>query len=494
MAGAFVRMQLVTSGVILDRVTSQGGLSLYADHDTSVPIGRVTRAYTEGDALFVEGELATTARSAPLIEELDNSLRSGASPGFLIWASELVEDDDEYILRITKWEPYEASTTGIGRNPHAGLTHLDPPESRRASMSPGPTSRPAPQVDVRQAVHRAKASAQAELEKAREDLQAAQAEGLRMKHKNNTKPAPEFVPPREGGAGTSLSASPRRYPDPARVVAALTGDKQALKAVENTVEIAGQPGASAHVKFDWPLMQEAAISADPSSGVSDEGLRPDFNFRNEGGILRLFDAVEVTGDQTAPLMDSDPVTRMRAEHAAPATVTDVAFVDPAPTLEPHIAEGVVRITDQMAFQAPGAVSALLMSLDRALVNKVVQQVLNGSGQGDEVLGALSTVGINSHPVQAGDLGKLSSFHEAEDTLAVSVPRLRRAWVLDEQLWRTARQTFIVPGASPRVLQRGLIGDDSRGVLYQRRTESRAWRLRGVEHRESGALVYCRSCL
>ena len=237
------------------------------------------------------------------------------------------------------------------------------------------------------------------------------------------------------------------------------GNKEALKSVENHAEVIGDPGRAAYCTFDSPLVQ-LAIESGASSGVGQGGTL-DVSQRNEIGIMGLFDVSQVTSDQSVPVIESDPVTRMRSEHAAPPTIVDVSFTSPAPVLTPKIAEAVVSFSNLWNVQSPASVAALTASLDRAITNRVVQQVLNGTGTNDEVLGVLSTTGVGSRDVAAADDGKLSSFLNVEDLLPPSTPRLRRAWILDESLFRIARRTFVTPGASPRVLMRGVLADDAR---------------------------------
>ena len=107
--------------VSLARLDS-GLLCLAVDHNPEALVG-VVKAVTfksgrvHGAANYLDGALATRIRS-----EIDQGARRGISPGFLVFDYEISRDDDAFI--ITKWEPYEISSTSIPRNPNAVILDL----------------------------------------------------------------------------------------------------------------------------------------------------------------------------------------------------------------------------------------------------------------------------------------------------------------------------------------------------------------------------------
>ena len=98
-----------------------GLLCFAVDHDESQLIG-VVKALTfksgkvYGAADYLDGALATRIRS-----EIDQGARRGISPAFLVFDYDVGKDDS---FTITKWEPYEVSTTAIPRNPDALILDL----------------------------------------------------------------------------------------------------------------------------------------------------------------------------------------------------------------------------------------------------------------------------------------------------------------------------------------------------------------------------------
>ena len=114
---------------VVQRRISLGKMSFLADHDGSKPIGRVISGKIGQDGVaYATVEMADTPRAREYLAEIDAGIRSGTSPGFIVHeARALREEDDEYDSKefmqidITRWEPYEISSTPIPKNPSVGL-------------------------------------------------------------------------------------------------------------------------------------------------------------------------------------------------------------------------------------------------------------------------------------------------------------------------------------------------------------------------------------
>ena len=105
-----------------------GLLSLSIDHDTSRLMGRVFEATIGSGRLAMLAEVGDTPTAISAMTEIDDLMRAGFSPGFIIHETEVIDpdhpdyDEDQYMQVIcTKWEPYEISSTAIPRNPNARL-------------------------------------------------------------------------------------------------------------------------------------------------------------------------------------------------------------------------------------------------------------------------------------------------------------------------------------------------------------------------------------
>ena len=126
MPGLFgsLRLSHKRGAIILDRVKSAAGMPLLADHDPSLPIGRIRRARIEGRTLYQEAEIIKSPRNRPFIAELRRGLRDGLSPGFIIHEAEVEESENggfSLDTTVTLWEPYETSSTAVPRNPNAAV-------------------------------------------------------------------------------------------------------------------------------------------------------------------------------------------------------------------------------------------------------------------------------------------------------------------------------------------------------------------------------------
>ena len=109
-----IALQCDPASVDLSRVKS-GLLSLCLDHDPTKPAGRIVHASIDGAVLYAVGEVADVPDGREYLESIDNGLRLGVSPGFIISGFELQEDGDNLHTKVTSWQPYEISATAIPR-------------------------------------------------------------------------------------------------------------------------------------------------------------------------------------------------------------------------------------------------------------------------------------------------------------------------------------------------------------------------------------------
>ena len=59
-------------------------LNLCIDHDTSRPAGRIVHASIDGGKLYSVAEVADVPDGREYLESINNGLRLGVSPGFVI--------------------------------------------------------------------------------------------------------------------------------------------------------------------------------------------------------------------------------------------------------------------------------------------------------------------------------------------------------------------------------------------------------------------------
>ena len=82
MDGTFgpIKLRITRESVDLTRVGSPAGVSVLADHNGTLPIGIVTSAEIQGNALYMDAEMISTDRSEPYLQECRKGSRRGVSP------------------------------------------------------------------------------------------------------------------------------------------------------------------------------------------------------------------------------------------------------------------------------------------------------------------------------------------------------------------------------------------------------------------------------
>ena len=120
-------LRINPDAVDLSRLES-GLLSLAIDHDAGKLMGRVFEATIGSGQLAMLAEVSDTPTATNTMAEIADLTRQGFSPGFIIHATEVIDPDhpdyDEkemFQIEVTRWEPFEISSTSIPRNPNARL-------------------------------------------------------------------------------------------------------------------------------------------------------------------------------------------------------------------------------------------------------------------------------------------------------------------------------------------------------------------------------------
>ena len=122
-----IQLRIDRDSVDLGRL-ELGIMSLAIDHDTTRLMGRVTEGTIHSGRLDMRAEVSNTATATEAMAEVDDLTRQGFSPGFLIHETETLSEGDRgydesemFQIEVTRWEPYEVSSTSIPRNPNARL-------------------------------------------------------------------------------------------------------------------------------------------------------------------------------------------------------------------------------------------------------------------------------------------------------------------------------------------------------------------------------------
>ena len=121
-----------------------GLLSLAIDHDAGRLMGRITGATVYDGRLDMEAEVSTTPTATEAMREIDDLTRAGFSPGFLIHETETLSEGDRgydpdqmFQIVVTRWEPYEISSTAIPRSPDARLKGVASMNKSNVAMDDG---------------------------------------------------------------------------------------------------------------------------------------------------------------------------------------------------------------------------------------------------------------------------------------------------------------------------------------------------------------------
>ena len=104
-------------------------------------------------------------------------------------------------------------------------------------------------------------------------------------------------------------------------------------------------------------------------------------------------------------------------------------------------------------------------LEEALEQRICEELLTGSisTSPNSVDGLIHHTGITETEYAATAVGAVGGYWDTEDALPTRLSADKRAWIVEEGLYRTTRKTLIEPGANRRVIQNGLLADDSMAI-------------------------------
>ena len=475
-----MRLRVDRDSIDLSRLSSPAGLAFLAGHDGDAPLGQVNRAEIHDGVAYASVRLESTTRSEPFLEELRQGIRDGISPGFLILAAEFVEEDNDVVMLITRWQPFEISSTPIPRMMSASLLRIagSPSTNKQASYGGARSG-----VDLSAGASRSKAHTVSHTPP------DARTDALRVSHDKGRARVTEPILTKverakkmseiETRVDAKLADLSRREMALADVKAKpATGDPLALdKTILVLAGLASNPSAPTppmpgvevsaanrgHVSARVPTMSLALTGATTyGTEIQSPTERGDIQpqGRRAERLLRLLRPVSVTyGSKGLPTLDSPPASGMIVDGGAPLALTDATFQNPAPTADFHMGQVRSSYSLQAVNQGGQTFEALVDdSLRAEMANLQVAQIVTGSGVAPSVRGILNTPNIGTSVYLATNRGTASSFRSAEDELE-SVqygPEIRRVWLVASSLYRTARMTLREPGNQEFVVSNGRV--------------------------------------
>ena len=452
MAGFMGRLQLLCSpvNVVLSRVGSRAGMPLLCDHAGDMALGMVTRLESRGAQVEGEAALTETARNAEYLEELHAGLRRGISPGFLIHRADAVDDpdfDNELMLRITLWEPYEQSATPVPRNAEAGLLGISSRSATRTSIVPADIQ----EADIQEKVDREVKRQVSALEDSRDTGAAENAkleEAILSTTHNTVGQNGKAGVTRQSDTGKDTPGQSERESYKAAFRSMLFGGPE--PSGDGVKDFVGQPGKMSTVKLAFDTTTAPGIVTTMGGALVADGFFEESPRR----ILALPRRIEnIAGDLQVPTLATEPNSAMVAQGAARLAVVDATLEAAPPTLSPKRLQTVVDYSMQETLVAPGFEDFILGVMMAASDRQMAIQILTGDGTGQNITGITAMAGVKETEYVATDKGSQASFFSAEDTLSVDTPADRRVWVMAEDLFRTARRTLRDPGSGDYVVRR-----------------------------------------
>ena len=453
-----IKLKITRESVDLSRVQSASGISVLADHDGTRPIGIVTSAEIQGNALYMDAEWISTDRSEPYLQEARGGSRRGVSPGFLIRDAEFSTLPDGQILTlVTAFEVYECSLTPVPRSADAAILMWEGSPSEAASL-PSPSARPAAT---------AKTAVSAQRPAARHistPTPTSQERNARMTQ----------IETRVDEKLVDLSRRERELADVEAKPAA--GDPQPLAetllalcslATNPSGPTPRMPGVEVtsartnHLTGRIPSMSLSLTSSDAVGteiGTVEVGdLQPQGrSARRLLGLCRQ--SSPRYGQQAFPILSSAPGAAMILEGSVLA-MTDAAFANPAPVATPHL--GVTRASYSLLSLIQGGAQFKEMvdqSLAVALQDLMAGQLVAGTGVAPSLTGLLHTADTESVAYLSTNRGAAAMFRSASDLLDDQTygPEGRLAFLISTSLYREARQTLREPGDGNYVVADGLV--------------------------------------
>jgi HK97 family phage prohead protease len=117
----FGKVQLVHSAESIDMTRAEHGLVMLFNHDHDNPIGRIDNVRLDSDGVL-RGSFRFSEHASA--ERYWQQVREGTLTDVSVGAEVMdyaISDDDDELMQITRWQPYEASIVSIGRNPRVGI-------------------------------------------------------------------------------------------------------------------------------------------------------------------------------------------------------------------------------------------------------------------------------------------------------------------------------------------------------------------------------------
>ena len=477
MIGMFGSIVLVCSreAVDLTRVGQPAGMAFLADHDGTIPIGKVRRTSVKGGSVYASVDLVSTKRNAGYLEELRGGLRDGTSPGFLVHAAEITEiDDGDYLARITLWEPYEISSTPIPRNPSVGILKLDCSPSNKSASNEGAfgVDLSAGQRSKAPAVSHSKVPSTRTAEK-RSDISAIgracvspvtlTAEGRRKKVLDQEAKLDERLIDlsKREIALTDAEAKPATGAPKPLAEALLSLAAHATNPSTPAPDLPGveiTSGRVNHLMGRIPAASAALTSSDVVGSeiqtvevgdIQPQGRRA----RRLLGLCRQ--AAPKFGSQSFPVMTSAPASGMIVDGGAPLALTDAMFANPSPVARPHQGQARASYSLQSLIQGGAQFKEMVdSSLAVALADLMAGQLVAGTGVAPSLTGLLHTADTESVEYMATNRGAATMFRAASDLLDDQTygPEGRLAWLIATSLYREARMTLREPGTGSYVIE------------------------------------------
>ena len=140
MFGGSIRLRCDRNAADLSRLEA-GLMALAVDHNAENLMGRVIEVRISGGRITMSAEIGRSDYAARILAEIDDGLRVGFSPGFLVLEAEPLRntgpayDEEAFQVEITKHQIYEASSTAQPRNLDAVLLGMGGAQSMNVSTN-----------------------------------------------------------------------------------------------------------------------------------------------------------------------------------------------------------------------------------------------------------------------------------------------------------------------------------------------------------------------
>ena len=203
--------------------------------------------------------------------------------------------------------------------------------------------------------------------------------------------------------------------------------------------------------FDQPRGGEAAFTTTGAAGtistMADVSRAGQFLI-DMAPILQLVETITgLEGNLEIPVTTAGPTAVAAQEVSTPADGGGT-FANPAPSLTPHRVDTQIQISMQSVIQTGGWIDQFLRTqLGMSLSQQMSQFILVGTGSNNQITGLVNQTGITAQTYAIADKGKWGKFVDMEEAVATNlIPEIRRAYVLQTDLYYKGRQTPVDPGS------------------------------------------------